>query len=116
MVGQPRPMMNMGPGQPAMGMNQPNPGFQQPFNQFGGMGGAPNQVPNPTYPPGGGMGMGGPQRQQHPPQYHSGMYPQGGNPNPGMHMAPQQARYPGNMGMPQGQRSFLISSLAFIIL
>lgn len=99
-MNQPRPMMNMGPGQPGMGMNT---GYQQPYNQFGGMGGAPNQVPNPNYQPGGNMGMGGPQRPQQPPQYHSGgMYPPGGNPNPGMGM-PQQPRYPGNMGMTQGQ-------------
>ena len=83
-------------------MNQPNPGFQQPYNQYGGMGGAPNQVPNPGgY--GGNMGpMGGPQRPQ-PPQYHPGMYPPGGgNPNPGMHM-PQQPQYPSNMGMVPGE-------------
>lgn len=94
-----RPMMNMGPGQP-MGMTQPNPGYQQPYNQFGNVGGGPNPIPSLNYPHGGNMGMGGPQRPQQPPQYHPGMYQQGaGNP---VHMPQQQHRYPGNMAMPQG--------------
>ena len=91
MMNSARPMMNMGPGGQQM-MNQPNPNFQQPYNQFPG-----GPTPNPAYPPGSSMGMGAPQRPQQPPQYHPGMYPTGGNPNAGMHMS-QQPRYPG-MGM-----------------
>ena len=100
----PNPHM-MGPGQP-MGMNQPAPGYQQPFNQYGGMGG---QVSNPGYPSNMGVGMGGPQRAQQPPQY--GMYPAGGNPTSGMHIQ-QQQRFPGNM--PQGGYSCMTSSICLI--
>ena len=83
-------------------VGQHNPlSYGHNFSQYGGgtgMNPGGNQVPNGSFPSGGGgggMGMPSAHRPQQPPQYT--MYPPGVTPGSGVHM---QQHYPG-MGVPQ---------------